>query len=412
MAVSLPPNLAQHYLEHEDLGLPPLNCIVTTPLLQDDGSISKPDGYDPASGMVCYDVPDLTGMVPRRPTQVDAQAALRLVREAFRTFPFTDAPRVHVSELADMPVVDIDKPPGVDEAACLTALLTCVCRSCLPLAPGILIRAPSGSGAGAGKGLLVRCLFYIAFGYRPRPIHPGMSEQENEKRIATELIRSGPAVFLDNFNNYTMKSNALASCLTEMPCGIRDFGKLKDVTVTAASVVVLTGNGLKLSLDHTRRWLPVELDPRTEFPENRKFASPDKKFADDILRRRKELLAAVLTIWRWGRTAAAIKQGGSIGSYETWAAWCRDPMLTLGCPDPVPRLHHEKERDPARGAIKDVFLTWWKHHHDDFVRASELDEAVKATICALEGVDPIVQIGSTSPERWWSLLAPRSAGSS
>jgi hypothetical protein len=70
MAISLPPNLAQYYLEHEDLGLPPLNCIVTTPLLQDDGSISKPDGYDPASGMVCYDVPDLTGMVPRRPTQV------------------------------------------------------------------------------------------------------------------------------------------------------------------------------------------------------------------------------------------------------------------------------------------------------------------------------------------------------
>ena len=381
-------DLAQHYLEHENLGLPPLNGIVTTPLLQDDGTISKLDGYDPASGMYCYDVPDITGMVPGQPTQAEAEAALRLLREGFRTFCFADAPRVQIPELADMPVVDIDKPPGVDESAFLTSLLTCTCRASLPLAPGLLFRAPSISGSGAAKGLSARCVFYVAFGFRPSTVPPGMSEQETEKKIATKLIQSGPAVFLDNFNNYAMKSNALASCLTEVPCDIRTFGKLKDVTVTAASVVLLTGNGVTLSLDHTRRWLPIEFDPQVDFPERRKFSRMGQKFADYILGRRKELIAAVLTIWRFGRTSPVIKEGMPIGSFETWAAWCRDPLFTLGCPDPVPRLCQEKERDPARLAMKDLFLVWRQHHRDEFVRIRDLHADVKAAICALHGVDP------------------------
>ena len=99
----------------------------------------------------------------------------------------------------------------------------------------------------------MRCMFYIAFGFRPRPIHPAgrRFEEENEKRIATELIRNSPAMFLDNFNSYVIKSDALASYLTEVPCAIRTFGRLKAVDVTAASVVVLTGNGVTLSLDHS-----------------------------------------------------------------------------------------------------------------------------------------------------------------
>jgi hypothetical protein len=68
-------DLAQHYLEHEKLGLRPLNGIVTTPMLQGDGTISKPDGYDAASGMFCYAVPDLTGMVPAQPTRASPALA-------------------------------------------------------------------------------------------------------------------------------------------------------------------------------------------------------------------------------------------------------------------------------------------------------------------------------------------------
>src|ERR1700730_14872869 len=53
---------------------------LSNPLHREDRTISKPDAYDAASGMFCYDVPDLTGMVPEQPTQAEAEAALRLLR--------------------------------------------------------------------------------------------------------------------------------------------------------------------------------------------------------------------------------------------------------------------------------------------------------------------------------------------
>ena len=71
--------------------LPPLNGIASAPLLQDDGAIKSAEGYDSASGMWCESVPNLTALVPDRPTKADAVSALRLIRETFKTFCFADA---------------------------------------------------------------------------------------------------------------------------------------------------------------------------------------------------------------------------------------------------------------------------------------------------------------------------------
>jgi len=71
--------------------LPPLNGIASAPLLEDDGAIHSAQGYDRASGMWRENVPDLTGLVPEQPTVDDAAAALRLIRETFKTFCFADA---------------------------------------------------------------------------------------------------------------------------------------------------------------------------------------------------------------------------------------------------------------------------------------------------------------------------------
>ena len=63
--------------------LPPLNGIASAPLLEDDGAIHSATGYDRASGMWRENVPDLSGLIPERPTKVDAAAAqpLRLADE-------------------------------------------------------------------------------------------------------------------------------------------------------------------------------------------------------------------------------------------------------------------------------------------------------------------------------------------
>jgi hypothetical protein len=213
--ITLPDRLAQMYLDMAgEWELPPLAGVSTAPLLSADGNARVADGYDRATALWCCHVPMLT--LPPHPSRADAEAALRRLREAFRTFPFGDASRC-CDASNGVEVVDLLEPPGRDESAFLVALMTAVCRPSLWLAPGVLFTAPAVSGAGSGKGLLVRAICAIAFGIRPRAFTTGGERHELDKRLAAELIEAQPALFLDNANGLTLRSDTLASVLTERP---------------------------------------------------------------------------------------------------------------------------------------------------------------------------------------------------
>jgi hypothetical protein len=260
--------------------------------------------------------------LPERPTREQAEAALRLLRETFRTFPFADAAR-RADKVLGVDVVDVDQASGIDESAFLVGLMTAVCRPHLWLAPGLLVRAPEISGAGSGKGLLARAPGAIAFGVRPRAFTKGESRAELDKRIVSDLIEAAPMLFLDNVNGTTLRSDTLASILTERPARVRVLGRTGMVLLNSAAFVVVTGNGLSVAEDLARRFLVSELDPRCEDPEQRPF---EGDFLLGVEQGRAELLSAALTIWRWGRQhAAEITPGRPLGSFEQWAEWCRDP---------------------------------------------------------------------------------------
>jgi hypothetical protein len=250
--------------------LPPLNGIATAPLIQDDGTINSSEGYDVASGLWCENVPDLAGLIPERPTKEQAAAALHLIRRTFRTFCFADAQTIN-DPTAGVPIVDLSRPPGRDESSFLVASLTAACRPSLHLAPGVLLRAAAMSGAGAGKGLLARCISIIAFGHEPHAVTAGVTGAELEKRIAAELMHGGPVVLLDNLNNTAFKSSLLASAITERPARVRVLGKSEMVPLNSSAFVILTGNGLTVSEDLARRFVAVEFDAGIEDPETRPF---------------------------------------------------------------------------------------------------------------------------------------------
>lgn len=371
----LPKSLASMYLDWRgEWKLPVLNGVATTPLLHSDGSFRSAQGYDQATGMWCETMPDLINAVPECPTLEQARSALALVRYTFKTFCFADAVMV---DQDGVQVVDTTTPPGRDESGFLTALLTAVCRPSLYLAPGILFRAPSMSGAGAGKGLLARCICHIAFGRQPHAVTPGADTEELDKRISAELIEGSPTLFLDNLNNMTLKSNLLASAITERPSKVRVLGKSEMVTLNASAFVILTGNGLAVSEDLARRFIEIEFDPRTEDPEAREFTTDIRS---EVKARRTELLAALLTIWKWGRISGDITTGKALGSFEQWCEWVRDPLLTLGCQDPVKRIGEAKAKDSRRQMIGDLFAVWQKLHGETPVAANGLHESVKAVI--------------------------------
>lgn len=374
--VTLPERVARLYLDMMgEWNLPPLAGISTAPLLAADGGIRDAVGYDHATGLWCCQVPPLC--VPERPRKEEAAMALRRLREAFKTFPFADAVRRHDPALG-VDVIDLEQLPGRDESAFLIGLQTALCRGSLWLAPGFLLNAPQVSGAGTGKGLLARAICAIAFGIRPRAFTAGHDRQELDKRLAAELIEAGPVLFLDNMNGAVLHSATLASLLTERPARVRLLGQSRMVALNSTAFIVVTGNGLEVSEDLARRFTFCDLDARCEDPEARPFASG---FLEMIERGRTDLLAAALTIWRFGRqNVGDLRRGRALGSFERWGEWVRDPLLMLGCRDPVERIETAKARDPHRQKIAELFHIWQEQHGETPIKAADLAEPVRFVI--------------------------------
>ena len=391
---ALPHQIAVMYQDWRDWGLPPLNGIAATPFLGEDGSIRTAQGYDSATGMWCEEnMPNVAGLVPRKPDKDVAAKALLVVRNQFRTFCFADA--IMVSEGGGVMVVDTNRPPGMDESSFLAALLTAPCRPSLWLAPGALFGASPMSGAGVGKGLLVRCICEIAFGRQPYAITAGGTREEQEKRIAAALIAAGPALFLDNFNGVTLKSAALASALTERPAQVREFGKLDFITLNAIAFVALTGNGLVLAEDLVRRFLSIAFDARMEDPEQRRF---EVSILDEVKLRRAGKLtgrapdrSGMPSVAQSGigheRLAARMKlAAGSVVQVGARPA-CRARLLRpsrRGC-------WRAKLRDPTRQAIvAHLFEIWWSSKdHNDLTGANDIHDDVKLAVRPSKGESPV-----------------------
>jgi hypothetical protein len=210
--ITLPDNVARMYLALGQWGLLPLTGITTAPVLDADGGIRALGGYDPDRALLC--VPSFDINVPDVPTRQDAEAALLVLRTTFATFPFKGAETVVRDGLT---VVDTGKPAGEAESSFLAGLMTAICRPSIDLAPGLLIVAPVVNGAGTGKGLLVRCINAVAYGFQPAAFTAGHDRQELDKRLVADLIEARPCVFLDNVNATALRSATTRNARTRKP---------------------------------------------------------------------------------------------------------------------------------------------------------------------------------------------------
>ena len=55
----------------------------------------------------------------------------------------------------------------------------------------------------------------------------------------------------------------------------------------------------------------------------------------------------------------------------------RDPLLALGCKDPVDRISELKINDPKRQETVAFFMLWFDKHGEHWVKASDLDLQVR-----------------------------------
>jgi hypothetical protein len=144
-----------------------------------------------------------------------------------------------------------------------------------------------------------------------------------------------------------------------------------------------------------RRFIEVRFDAKVEDPESREFNGDIVK---EMTQRRTELLAACLTVWRWG-LRSLLPKGKALGGFEQWCAWVRDPLIALGCVDPVLRISEAKQNDPHRIRKAEIFHVWYKVHGSSPIAVANLSEEVSRildpqgrsrqylakAVCALKG---------------------------
>jgi len=300
--VTLPLGIADLCLQvpPQNWPLRPLTAFSSGPLLRDNGSINCQPGYDDETCVFTYDLPDIA--VAEAPTVNEAKSALATLRHAFRTFAFAD--RMTTKEIfsidgknVEVDVVDLAKNPGKDESAAIVALLTAVCRPSLLYAPALICRSSPHSGSGVGKGLLINAMCVIAFGHQPLKAPLGRGD-EFDKGLVAALIRSDPCILVDNVNDQKLQSQVLCTALTDRPAWVRVLGVSELREANPRAFISVIGNGLVIGEDAVRRVFTVEFDAQCEDPEQRRFPG---NFLDDVGSRRAELLAAALTILRYGR---------------------------------------------------------------------------------------------------------------
>jgi hypothetical protein len=91
----------------------------------------------------------------------------------------------------------------------------------------------------------MRAISAIAYGCAPHPFTRGDGPQETDKRLVSAAIEGRPMVFLDNANLTILRSDTLASLITEQVCAVRPLGRSQMIELEIASFFAVTGNGGK-----------------------------------------------------------------------------------------------------------------------------------------------------------------------
>lgn len=291
-------------------GIPTLTDFVDAPVLRADGTVVDKPGHDAATGV--YYAPSFEALpVPEAPTLEECRAAADLLLDLVRDFPFS-APE-HAS-------------------AWIASLLTQFCRPMIkgPI-PMVMI---DGNNRGAGKTLLADIVSCVALGHTANKTPPSKDAEELRKQFSSAVLAGDTMLCLDNVVG-EVGGPALDSALTnDGRWSDRILGGNTRVDKVVRMTVFATGNNMSLRDDLVRRLLYVRLDSPEERPEKRegfKYTLPDH-----ALLARAELVRACLTILRgyWAAGRPDMRLPGW-GSFASWSAAVRAPMVWCGLPDPA-----------------------------------------------------------------------------
>jgi putative DNA primase/helicase len=273
---------------------PYLRSVVDVPPFLSDGRVLTAAGYDRTSGVLYAPRPGfMWPEVPEEPTKTDAEAAMKVLFEPVAEFPWQ-----HDS----------------DKAGYLAAVLTLVGREAIdgPV-PLFAYRART---RGTGKSLLARVVVLAATGREPATTTYTTDDEELRKRITAFALRGARDVTFDDVSG-SIGSQSLEKAITNAVWNDRILGRNEDVSLPLRPYWAITGS-MTFHRTLARRVVPVDLDAKSEHPEDRSFRIAD--LPAWTKGHHPQLLAAALTILRayWGAGRPEHGQGPRMGSFEQW----------------------------------------------------------------------------------------------
>ena len=320
---------ARSYLAKGEWRLPVLEGIAECPTLRLDGSVVQQQGYDEASGLLLRFKDHFPGIL-EKPTRADTERALQMLRHPVRRMEFRDT---------------------VDKDVFVAAVVTGVTRYALDLAP---LFGFSASKAGSGKTIMAQAVAEIVSGHSSTMMTLTISDQENEKRLDAALMNGDGVIVFDNCE-WPISGNALCQVITNSTRSARVLGESRNVLVSTKTLLIATGNNLRVKGDMAKRTVLSYNDPTTEYPENRRF---DFNLLDEVRANRGELVSAALTVILGYLSAGRPSLNVEPTRFPDWDRLVRYPIMWAGGCDVAETMRTVLEDDPDRVAIGAVLEAW------------------------------------------------------
>lgn len=313
----------------DDHPWPELRAIARHPIVTLDGRIIDAAGYDRDTRLLL----DISGTwpIPVDPSQADAQAAVQMLRDFMRHYPWAGP---------------------ADEAVALSMIVSALMRPVLPTAP---LHGIDATAAGTGKTLLADAVAEIATGQSAAVMDYGHDPAESAKRLDAAMLAADAIIVLDNIE-CPLEGSTLCQSVTSTSRAVRILGLSKSVTVPCTALLIATGNNLTLKGDVVRRAVVCRLDAGIDRPELREF---NQDLIADARANRSALVAAALTIplayIRAGRPDVHILP---LGSFGDWDRTVRAALIWAGTADPCATTDRAREADPTRQALAVLLSVW------------------------------------------------------
>lgn len=317
--------------------LPVLKGLIRQPYFRDDGTLVKLNGYDNIS-MMYGDFSSNSYTIPDYPSQVDAINALNELKGLLTEFSFK---------------------VEADMTATLSAILTASVRPVLRNAPMFHVRAHM---IGSGKSYLCRLISIFASKQANTPISFPSKDDECNKVLLAEMLTSSPVIEFDNLTSDLLPHKSLCTAITSEFIKGRILGFSRTASVSTRTLFLSSGNNVGPIRDMTRRCLTISIAPDVEMPAARNFKRPS--LIEEVLSQREKYISCVLTIIRAWIVAGKPKVESKILSgFSEWSNICVQPLLWLGCPDPVENLLIAMLEDPDRERLE-FFMDIWSIRFD------------------------------------------------